>query len=35
MEPDTFYSMKLLEEAGVVISPGCLFGQKEGTYHIR
>ncbi|KAM4552304.1 alanine aminotransferase 2 isoform 1-T1 [Odontesthes bonariensis] len=35
MQPDTFYCMRLLEEAGVFASPGCEYGQKEGTYHIR
>ncbi|KAM9720119.1 alanine aminotransferase 2-like [Menidia menidia] len=35
MQPDTFYCMRLLEEAGVLSMPGCDFGQKEGTYHIR
>ncbi|XP_017278019.1 alanine aminotransferase 2 [Kryptolebias marmoratus] len=35
MEPDTFYCLRLVEEAGLLISPGCEFGQKEATYHIR
>lgn len=35
LEPDTFYSIRLLEETGVMIAPGSEFGQKEGTYHIR
>lgn len=35
MQPDTFYSMRLLEETGVLVTPGCEYGQKEGTYHIR
>ncbi|KAM6918741.1 alanine aminotransferase 1 [Xenentodon cancila] len=35
MQPDTFYCLRLLEEAGVMFSPGCEYGQKEGTYHIR
>ncbi|XP_061776532.1 alanine aminotransferase 2-like [Nerophis ophidion] len=35
MEPDTFYCVKLLEDAGVLVSPGCMYGQKEGIYHIR
>ncbi|XP_037538115.1 alanine aminotransferase 2-like [Nematolebias whitei] len=35
MQPDTYYCTRLLEEAGVLLSPGCEFGQKEGTYHIR
>nr|XP_019967271.1 PREDICTED: alanine aminotransferase 2-like [Paralichthys olivaceus] len=35
MKPDTFYCSMLLEEAGVFVSPGCEYGQKEGTLHIR
>ncbi|XP_022062812.2 alanine aminotransferase 2-like [Acanthochromis polyacanthus] len=35
MQPDTFYCMRLLEETGVLITPGCEYRQKEGTYHIR
>lgn len=35
IQPDTFYAIRLLEEAGVLISTGAEFGQKEGTYHIR
>ncbi|XP_068196412.1 alanine aminotransferase 1-like [Antennarius striatus] len=35
MEPDTFYCIRLLEDAGVLVSPGCEYGQKDGTYHIR
>jgi len=35
MAPDTFYAMKLLEETGVCVSSGNIFGQKEGTYHLR
>ncbi|XP_054623619.1 alanine aminotransferase 2-like [Dunckerocampus dactyliophorus] len=35
MKPDTFYCVRLLEDVGVFVSPGCEFGQKEGTYHIR
>uniref|UniRef100_A0A8C6UY00 alanine transaminase n=1 Tax=Neogobius melanostomus TaxID=47308 RepID=A0A8C6UY00_9GOBI len=35
MEPDTFYCLRLLEESGAFITPGCEYGQKEGTYHIR
>ncbi|XP_034038732.1 alanine aminotransferase 2-like [Thalassophryne amazonica] len=33
--PDVFYCDKLLEEARISVRPGCTFGQKEGTYHIR
>lgn len=35
MKPDTFYCMRLLEEVGLFLSPGCDFDQKEGTHHIR
>ncbi|XP_034744079.1 alanine aminotransferase 2-like [Etheostoma cragini] len=35
MQPDVFYCIRLLEEAGVLVSPGCDYGQKEGTHHIR
>lgn len=35
MQPDTFYCIRLLEEAGVMTSPGYQYGQKEDTYHIR
>ncbi|XP_028282614.1 alanine aminotransferase 2 isoform X2 [Parambassis ranga] len=35
MEPDTFYSVRLLEEAGVFVRPGCGYKQKKDTYHIR
>ena len=35
MSPDKFYVMRLLEETGVVLVPGCGFGQRENTYHFR
>nr|XP_020451340.1 alanine aminotransferase 2-like isoform X2 [Monopterus albus] len=35
MQPDMFYCVKLLEEAGVLVSPGCEYGQKPGTHYIR
>ncbi|XP_045907941.1 alanine aminotransferase 2-like, partial [Micropterus dolomieu] len=35
MQPDTFYCIRLLEEAGVFITPGSYYGQQEGTHHIR
>uniref|UniRef100_A0A8C7ZZ94 alanine transaminase n=1 Tax=Oryzias sinensis TaxID=183150 RepID=A0A8C7ZZ94_9TELE len=35
MQPDTFYCLRLLEEAGVLASPGSDYGQEEGTFHIR
>ncbi|XP_061694722.1 alanine aminotransferase 1-like [Syngnathoides biaculeatus] len=34
-QPDMFYCARLLEDAGVFATPGCEYGQKEGTYHIR
>jgi alanine transaminase len=33
--PDTFYCLRLVEEAGICIVPGSGFGQKDGTYHFR
>ncbi|XP_077581073.1 alanine aminotransferase 2 [Stigmatopora nigra] len=35
MQPDMFYCVRLLEETGLFVSPGCEYGQKEDTYHIR
>ncbi|KAK5860050.1 hypothetical protein PBY51_021556 [Eleginops maclovinus] len=35
VEPDMFYCIRLLEEAGVLVKPGWEYGQKEGTHHIR
>ncbi|AWP03992.1 putative alanine aminotransferase 2-like isoform 2 [Scophthalmus maximus] len=35
LQPDLFYVIRLLEEAGVLVSPGSEYRQKEGTYHIR
>lgn len=34
-QPDTLYSLQLLEATGVVVVPGNGFGQTEGTYHFR
>ena len=34
-EPDVFWSWKLMEEEGIVVTPGSGFGQKEGTHHFR
>jgi len=34
-EPDFFYCLALLDNAGVCVVPGSGFGQKEGTYHFR
>ncbi|KAG8198294.1 hypothetical protein JTE90_021548 [Oedothorax gibbosus] len=33
--PDELYAMEMLESSGVCVIPGCLFGQKPGTYHFR
>ncbi|XP_068460440.1 alanine aminotransferase 2-like [Clinocottus analis] len=35
MQPDLYYCMRLLEEAGVLVIPGCDYGLKEGNHHIR
>ncbi|KAM9323127.1 LOW QUALITY PROTEIN: alanine aminotransferase 1 [Pholidichthys leucotaenia] len=35
LKPDIFYCKKLLEEAELLFVPGCIYGQKKGTYHIR
>nr|XP_040026833.1 alanine aminotransferase 1-like isoform X1 [Gasterosteus aculeatus aculeatus] len=35
MQPDVFYCTRLLEEAGVFVSPGCEYEPKKGTYHFR
>ncbi|PRP87945.1 alanine aminotransferase [Planoprotostelium fungivorum] len=35
LSPDTFYASQLLDATGVCVSSGNIFGQKEGTYHIR
>lgn len=34
-QPDFFYLMALLEEAGICVVPGSGFGQKPGTFHFR
>jgi alanine transaminase len=34
-EPDTFYSLQLLDETGICVVPGSGFGQKEGEWHYR
>ncbi|KAG6835726.1 hypothetical protein H0H93_015283 [Arthromyces matolae] len=33
--PDVFYSLKLLDETGICVTPGSGFGQKEGEWHFR
>ncbi|KAM8838569.1 alanine aminotransferase 1 [Synchiropus picturatus] len=35
MKADSFYCVRLLEEAGVLTGPGCQYGQREGSTHIR
>lgn len=35
MSPDTFYSIQLLEQTGIVTVPGSGFKQKDGTFHLR
>ncbi|GIQ87757.1 hypothetical protein KIPB_009859 [Kipferlia bialata] len=35
ISPDTMYVQGLLDAVGVVVLPGYMFGQKEGTYHLR
>ncbi|XP_063075613.1 alanine aminotransferase 2-like [Engraulis encrasicolus] len=35
VNPDMWYSSRLLEEAGLCVGPGCEHGQREGTHHIR
>lgn len=34
-QPDLFYCLHLLEEAGVCVVPGSGFGQRSGTFHFR
>ncbi|KAI3374894.1 hypothetical protein L3Q82_021433, partial [Scortum barcoo] len=34
IEPDAFYCLRLLKDAGVLVRPGCEYRQKEGTHHI-
>ena len=33
--PDLMYALDLLEATGMVVVPGCGFGQKKGTFHFR
>jgi len=35
MAPDLFYSIALLENAGICVVPGSGFGQKNGSFHFR
>ncbi|XP_072711149.1 alanine aminotransferase 1-like, partial [Ciconia boyciana] len=34
LEPDVFFCQKLLEATGIVLAPGSVFGQPEGTHHV-
>ncbi|KAJ1295628.1 hypothetical protein BS78_01G237900 [Paspalum vaginatum] len=34
-EPDVFYALRLLENTGIVVVPGSVFGQVHGTWHFR
>ncbi|RCV42884.1 hypothetical protein SETIT_9G251100v2 [Setaria italica] len=34
-EPDVFYALRLLENTGIVVAPGSVFGQVHGTWHFR
>lgn len=33
--PDVFYTLRLLENTGIVVVPGSVFGQVPGTWHFR
>lgn len=35
LEPDSFYALELLNATGICTSPGSIYGQKPGTYHLR
>ncbi|XP_038615911.1 alanine aminotransferase 1-like [Tachyglossus aculeatus] len=35
LDPDFFFCQCLLEETGILVGPGCSFGQAPGTYHLR
>nr|CAB3499764.1 unnamed protein product [Digitaria exilis] len=35
IEPDVFYCLRLLENTGIVVVPGSVFGQVHGTWHFR
>ncbi|XP_072544820.1 alanine aminotransferase 2-like [Salminus brasiliensis] len=35
LDPDLLYSLRLLEETGLCVAPGCELRQKKGTHHIR
>ncbi|XP_050979132.1 alanine aminotransferase 2-like isoform X3 [Labeo rohita] len=35
MEPDMLYCLHLLEETGLHVRPGCKYGQRKDSHHIR
>ncbi|KAK2901465.1 hypothetical protein Q8A67_009580 [Cirrhinus molitorella] len=35
MEPDMLYCLHLLEETGLHVKPGCEYGQRKDSHHIR
>uniref|UniRef100_A0A3B3RYQ5 alanine transaminase n=1 Tax=Paramormyrops kingsleyae TaxID=1676925 RepID=A0A3B3RYQ5_9TELE len=35
VDADLLYSRRLLEDSGVCVSPGCEYGQRDGTHHLR
>ncbi|XP_016355568.1 alanine aminotransferase 2-like [Sinocyclocheilus anshuiensis] len=35
MEPDMLYCLRLLEETGLHVRPGCEYGQRKDSHHIR
>ncbi|KAJ8337091.1 hypothetical protein SKAU_G00383110 [Synaphobranchus kaupii] len=35
MEADQLYCSRLLKEADLCVNPGCEYGQREGTHHLR
>uniref|UniRef100_A0A6I8N088 Aminotransferase class I/classII domain-containing protein n=1 Tax=Ornithorhynchus anatinus TaxID=9258 RepID=A0A6I8N088_ORNAN len=35
LDPDFFFCQSLLEETGILVAPGCSFGQAPGTHHLR
>ncbi|XP_044985470.1 alanine aminotransferase 2-like isoform X1 [Hordeum vulgare subsp. vulgare] len=34
-KPDVFYALRLLENTGIIVLPGSVFGQVPGTWHFR
>lgn len=35
LAPDAFYAIELLKSTGICTAPGYVFGQRDGTYHLR